>query len=149
MRYVHTNITSKDWRKLADFYINVFSCRIKPPERYLTGAWLSRGTGVSNAAIQGVHLYLPGYETHPVQPTLEILQYSQYEQKLKGIPNRLGYGHIAFEVDDIYMVLDQIVLHGGLALGQISEIMIEGVGTLFFVYATDPENNCIELQTWK
>jgi hypothetical protein len=76
MRHEHTNITSKDWRKLADFYINVIACRMRTPEQHLTGAWLSRGTGVSNAAIQGGHLYLPDYETHPVQPTLEIFQYS-------------------------------------------------------------------------
>ena len=31
MRYIHTNIVAKDWRRLADFYIQVFGCTPVPP----------------------------------------------------------------------------------------------------------------------
>jgi predicted enzyme related to lactoylglutathione lyase len=32
-RYVHTNIVSTDWRRLAGFYTSVFGCELVPPER--------------------------------------------------------------------------------------------------------------------
>ena len=73
MKYVHTNIISKDWRKLADFYTTVFECVIVPPERNQSGDWLSKGTGVPNAHLRGAHLRLPGYGENG--PTLEIYQY--------------------------------------------------------------------------
>jgi hypothetical protein len=28
MRYAHTNIAARDWKKLSDFYIIVFNCTI-------------------------------------------------------------------------------------------------------------------------
>ena len=48
-RYVHTNIVSRDWRALAAFYVEVFDCTIKPPERHLNEEWLARDTGVPGA----------------------------------------------------------------------------------------------------
>lgn len=35
MRFAHTNIAARDWKTLANFYIKVFECKIKPPERDL------------------------------------------------------------------------------------------------------------------
>jgi len=29
MRFAHTNIATRDWKVLADFYIKVFECKIK------------------------------------------------------------------------------------------------------------------------
>ena len=73
MRYAHTNIVAKDWQKLSDFYINVFGCTIKPPERKLSGDWLDQATGLSKAELEGVHLLLPGHGDSG--PTLEIFSY--------------------------------------------------------------------------
>jgi hypothetical protein len=28
MRFSHTNIAARDWKKLSDFYINVFECEM-------------------------------------------------------------------------------------------------------------------------
>jgi hypothetical protein len=61
MKYVHTNLVARDWRKLADFYINVFNCKPVPPERELKGEWLDKAVNVKDAHIKGVHLQLPGY----------------------------------------------------------------------------------------
>jgi len=61
MRYAHTNIVARDWKKLSDFYINVFNCSVKPPKRNLSGNWLDQATGLSNAKLEGVHLLLPGH----------------------------------------------------------------------------------------
>ena len=60
MRYAHTNIVAKDWKALADFYIQVFGCTAKPPERDLAGEWLDKATGLHNAHLKGIHLPLPG-----------------------------------------------------------------------------------------
>lgn len=72
IKYVHTNIISKDWKKLADFYIKVFDCKPVPPERNQKGSWLDKGTGVKDAHIKGMHLQLPGYGKN--SPTLEIFR---------------------------------------------------------------------------
>jgi hypothetical protein len=40
MRFAHINIAARDWEALADFYIKVFECKIKPPKRNLSGEWL-------------------------------------------------------------------------------------------------------------
>ena len=74
VRYVHTNLIARDWRRLADFYESVFGCVLVPPERDYSGPVLEAGTGVSGAALRGVHLRLPGGGADG--PTLEIYSYS-------------------------------------------------------------------------
>ena len=145
-RYVHTNIVSEDWQALARFYQEVFDCQPVPPQRNLSGDWLTRGTGVPGAAFQGMHLRLPGYGEDG--PTLEIYQYSVFEPNDEPIANRKGYGHIAFRVDDVTAVRDEVLKRGGAELGQIVEADLPGVGHLTFVYLTDPEGNILEIQNW-
>lgn len=147
MRYVHTNIISEDWRTLAQFYIEVFACQLVPPERDQSGKWLEKCTGVANAHIRGVHLRLPGYEDN--SPTLEIYSYANMEEKLPPLANRKGYGHIAFEVENVAACLQKVIEYGGSALGEISRKSVEGVGHITVIYAKDPEGNILELQHWK
>ena len=146
MRYAHTNIIAKDWQKLVDFYIAVFECELKPPVRNQSGDWLSRGTGVSNAALQGAHLLLPGHGENG--PTLEIYQYSEIQDQEALMPNHRGFGHLAFEVYSVHQTLRTMVEHGGHSLGDIVEKEVPGVGFITFTYARDPEGNLIELQSW-
>lgn len=147
MRYVHTNLISNNWRKLSEFYIEVFGCQVKPPVRLQLGDWLAKGTGVEKAQLQGVHLLLPGWGIDG--PTLEIHEYSSVKAQPNVEPNKRGYGHIAFEVDNVTEVLDKIIRNGGTAQGEISRCNITGLGELTFVYTRDPEGNLIELQNWK
>lgn len=86
MKYVHTNIISEDWRKLSEFYIKVFGCKIVPALRKQEGEWLSEGTGVKEAKLEGVHLLLPGYGEKG--PTLEIYQYGKIEKQKLIAPNQ-------------------------------------------------------------
>ncbi|MCA9634992.1 MAG: hypothetical protein KC420_03050, partial [Myxococcales bacterium] len=74
-RFVHVNLIARDWRRLADFYVRVFGCEPVPPPRRQAGDWLSRGTGVVDAALEGVHLRLPGAVGGG--PTLEIYTYAE------------------------------------------------------------------------
>ncbi|HET6462638.1 MAG TPA: VOC family protein, partial [Candidatus Krumholzibacteria bacterium] len=60
VRYGHTNLIAKDWKRLARFYIDVLGCELVPPERHYKGENLERGTGVRGAEVAGAHLRLPG-----------------------------------------------------------------------------------------
>lgn len=147
LRFAHTNIVSTDWKKLAEFYVNVFDCTILPPIRNLSGDFLDRGTGLKNAKLQGVHLSLPGYDKSP--PTLEIYQYEKIEKQESISPNKRGYGHIAFEVENIGQILKKVLRNGGEKCGEITNKEIEGAGVITFIYVRDPEGNLIELQSWE
>ncbi len=146
MRYAHTNIAAKDWRSLADFYIQVFGCSIKPPQRNLSGEWLDRATGLKNARLEGIHLVLPGYAENA--PTLEIFTYFDLHSREPLMANHTGLTHIAFEVEDVDTVYAKALSQGATELGQPTEKIIEGVGVLKFVYLRDPEGNIIEIQSW-
>ena len=147
MRFAHTNIAARNWKTLSEFYIKVFNCRIKPPERRLSGAWLDQATGVHNAVLEGVHLLLPGHgETGP---TLEIFTYRTMHDRNPIMANHIGLTHIAFEVDDVDQTLDAAVKSDGQMLGKVTERTIDGVGALKFVYFRDPEGNIVEIQSWK
>ena len=139
-------IPAADWQRLAEFYQRVFGCELVPPERNQSGQWLADGTGVPGAALRGVHLRLPGHG--PGGPTLEIYSYSQMEEKPSALPNRKGFGHLAFAVDDVEATLNQIISCGGRAVGKIVSVDVPGLGTITFTYAADPEDNLIELQKW-
>ena len=147
MRFAHTNIVANNWKKLADFYIDVFGCTKKPPIRKQSGKWLEQGTGVPQASLEGVHLLLPGYGENG--PTLEIFTFSEIETNKPGPANRCGFAHIAFEVDDVQESAEKVKNYGGSFLGKITEKQIKGVGVISFIYARDPEGNIIELQSWK
>ena len=146
MKFVHTNIISTDWKKLVDFYIKTFQCKVIPPIRKQTGKWLEKGTGLTNAQLEGAHLLLPGYDEGG--PTLEIYQYVNIEDQEPISPNKRGFSHIAFEVESVPKILHTLEQNGGKVNGEITTKVVEGVGELTFVYARDPEGNLIELQSW-
>ncbi|MEO0340704.1 MAG: VOC family protein [Bacteroidota bacterium] len=147
IRYAHTNIITEDWQTLADFYINTFDCKVKPPARDQSGEWLSQGTGVSNAHLTGVHLLLPGHG--PNGPTLEIYTYKSIIPQGAVVPNQRGIGHLAFEVEDVSTVLNKVIANGGSKNGEVISRPVQGVGVITFVYARDPDGNLIELQHWE
>ncbi len=146
-RYAHTNLISRDWRKLSQFYIEVFDCRPVPPPRDLAGEWLEQATGLSRPHLTGQHLRLPGYGDSG--PTLEIFQYDEMLEKPQSSANRLGLGHLAFEVESVEATLHEMKRRGGGELGKVITQEIAGAGTITFTYATDPEGNILEIQSWR
>jgi catechol 2,3-dioxygenase-like lactoylglutathione lyase family enzyme len=146
IKYVHTNIIAKDWRRLSRFYQDVFGCRPVPPARDQQGDWLEKGTGVRGARLEGVHLLMPGWG--PGGPTLEIFHYEETLDRPSAMPNHVGYGHLAFEVYDVKEVLKKALDHGAQKLGEISKKDFGDRGILHFIYIRDPESNIIELQNW-
>jgi len=146
-KYVHTNLVSRDWKKLANFYQQVFGCKIVPPERDIRSEWLEKATGIPSASLQGAHLRLPGWGDEG--PTLEIFQYLPGGEDFERSPNRNGYGHIAFQVEDVDAARSEVLQNGGSLVGEIVEIPVAGAGVVTFVYVADPDGNILELQTWK
>ncbi len=132
---------------LSKFYVDTFNCEVIPPIRKQSGDWLAEGTGIEGASLEGVHLLLPGHGRNG--PTLEIYQYLNYVDQGGMAANTRGFGHIAFEVEDVEDVLETLLNNGGSKLGVVTSRNVEGVGILKFVYCRDPEGNPIELQSWE
>lgn len=145
-RYAHTNIIAKDHKKLIAFYKNVFHCRSIGETRDLRGKWLDKMTGLPNAHIVGEHLCLPGYDED--HPTLEIFSYEETVAANAPQVNRRGLAHLAFEVEDVEETLEKLLQEGGGQIGEVVKADYQDGRTAVFVYATDPEGNIIELQSW-
>jgi len=147
IRYVHTNIIAKDWKKVSLFYQHVFGCKPVSPQRDLSGEWLDQLTGIANAHVVGEHLTLPGYGEN--LPTLEIFSYNNMDCGNPKVINGIGLGHLAFEVDDVAAVLQNIIQEGGGQVGELIKTEYPNHVTATFVYAKDVEGNIIELQSWE
>jgi catechol 2,3-dioxygenase-like lactoylglutathione lyase family enzyme len=146
VRFGHTNLIARDWRRLARFYTELFGCVLVPPERNYSGSMLERGTGIPGAALEGAHLRLPGFGDHG--PTLEIFTYSNSPERTPAAPNVLGFGHIAFQVDSVSGARDQVIAAGGAAVGEVVTSTTSAGTQVTWCYVADPEGNIIELQSW-
>ena len=145
-RYAHTNLISREWRSLADFYVRVFGCARVPPERDYRGAALDKGTGLTDAHLTGAHLRLPGWGDEG--PTLEIYQYDALLERPAPAINRPGFGHLAFEVDDVAAAVAEVRAQGGGGVGEVVTLTTAAGRRVTWCYVTDPEGNVIELQSW-
>lgn len=146
-RYAHTNLIARDWRALAGFYESVLGCVQVPSERDYAGPALEAGTGVSGAALAGVHLRLPGHG--PDGPTLEIYSYAQLADGPPPVVNRPGLAHLAFEVGSVDDARRDILAAGGEPIGEVVTLSTSAGTQVTWCYVTDPEGNILELQSWK
>lgn len=146
IKYVHTNIVAKNWKKLADFYINVFGCPVIPPIRNYSGNDLDSAVNIKNVVLNGVHLLLPGY--NKTGPTLEIFSYNPPLKKQNRKVNTPGITHIAFEVNDVNKVYKKVLKNGGKKVGKIITLTRSDGKEVTWCYVKDPEGNMIELQKW-
>ncbi len=145
-KYVHTNLIAHDWRGLADFYRQVFGCIPVPPERDFQGETLEAGTRLKGAHLRGMHLRLPGWGESG--PTLEIFSYEPQETHPDPIVNKPGFGHIAFQVEDVPAACEAIFAGGGRPFGEIVTLTVATGAKVTWCYVTDPEGNLIEVQSW-
>jgi catechol 2,3-dioxygenase-like lactoylglutathione lyase family enzyme len=146
VRFGHTNLIARDWRRLARFYTELFGCTLVPPERDYSGPILERGTGLPDAALTGAHLRLPGYGENG--PTLEIFTYAVNQERTTPAPNVLGFGHIAFQVTSVPIAREQVLAAGGSSIGEVVTSTTNTGTRVMWCYVTDPEGNIIELQSW-
>jgi predicted enzyme related to lactoylglutathione lyase len=143
--YTHTNLIARNWRALASFYQEAFGCEIVLPERDIKGEALEKGTGVTQAHVQGAHLRLPGHGVNG--PTIEIFSYNQYSEEGIKTVNRPGLSHLAFRVEDVLQAVKAILLLGGKPVGEVVTTPVGTDRSITWCYMTDPEGNIIELQT--
>lgn len=146
VRYGHTNLIARDWRRLASFYEELFGCVLVPPERNYAGPTLEAGTGVRGAAVRGVHLRLPGHGGDG--PTLEIYTYSVEADGPPPAVNRPGFAHVAFQVDSVEDARREVLAAGGRPVGEIVTLTTATGARVTWCYVTDPEGNIVELQSW-
>ena len=145
-RFGHVNLIARDWRALADFYIELLGCVLVPPERDYAGPDLERGTAVPGAALRGAHLRLPGHG--PDGPTLEIYQFSEMPERLPAAVNRPGFQHIAFAVPSVAEARAAVLAAGGGVVGEVVTRQTADGRFVTWTYLTDPEGNILELQSW-
>ena len=146
VRYGHTNLIARDWRSLADWYERLFGCTPVPPERDYSGRDLERGTGVTDAALKGTHLRLPGHGDDG--PTLEIYTFASTRGGTPRVIDEPGWGHIAFAVADVDAARRRVLDLGGTAIGKIVTLTTADGRRVTWCYIADPEGNAVELQSW-
>lgn len=145
-QYLHTNLTVRDIDRMQAFYVEVFGCRPLREIHTLTGEWIEKITAVPGAAIKYVHLAFPGFDDQA--PELELVQYLTPMQNIKQSADNTGFGHIAFQVENVETSLEAVLAAGGGKVGEIVSVDVPKRGRLTEVYATDPEGNIIELQCY-
>lgn len=141
MKFGHISMVARDTDHLADFYKAVFGCKDTVERWTMSGEAISRGNGVPNCEIYAAWLNLPGIDGL----FLEILQYRKILDRPVPSVNQPGYGHMAFEVEDIHATLDAVVEAGGMLLGEITDLGT-AQAPVSCVYVRDPEGNVIELE---
>ncbi len=143
IKYVYSTLIAKEWRKLADFYIDVFQCQPRSSEFHFSGKWLDRLTELKNAGINGIQLSLPGYEDGPA---IEIISYDQTSFRRHDIiPNLQGATSLVFHVDSVNNILQKALVHGGQQAGTTVTETIDNLGKLTVAYIRDPEGNIVEV----
>lgn len=73
---------------------------------------------------------------------------SRLRPRLKTAVNRSGFGHIAFEVDNVEEARQVILGHGGGTVGEIVTLTTKTGAKVTWCYTIDPEENIIEVQSW-
>jgi catechol 2,3-dioxygenase-like lactoylglutathione lyase family enzyme len=145
-RFGHVNVTSRDWRRLATFYTEVFGCELVPPERDIRSADLDAATGLHDAHLTGAHLRLPGYGA--AGPTIEIFSYDELQPNPGTEVARAGWGHIAFQVPNVPAAVEAVQAAGGGRVGAVITTRTADGRQVTWCYATDPDGNIVELQAW-
>ncbi|MCO6410286.1 MULTISPECIES: VOC family protein [Hoeflea] len=141
MKLAHINLVARDADSLAAFYITVLKCELLRAPRTLYGETVSRGNGLAGSEIYTIWLKFPELE----RPFLEIHQHRVSHHRDQPRVNEPGFGHLAFQMEDIADALSMIIQAGGTQIGQTIDL-----GTsekpCWIAYARDPEGNILELE---
>ena len=144
--YLHTNLTVDNIGEMKEFYVSVFGCVPVREIQQLSGNWIQKITSVQDGEIKYVHLRFPGYGDKG--PELELIQYINPMKKFEISPDTYGFGHLAFSVSNVKEALKTVIKAGGGCIGEVVTVEVPSRGLLTEVYATDPEGNIIELQSY-
>lgn len=123
MRLLHTMLRVGDLTKSLDFYCNVLNMQLLKQKEFPEGRFTLAFVG-----------YGPEWE----QTVLELT----YNWDVEAYELGTGYGHIAIEVEDVYVACDRIRAAGGKVVREPGP-MKHGSTVLAFV--EDPDGYKIEL----
>ncbi|WP_420408513.1 VOC family protein [Hoeflea sp.] len=141
MRLAHINLVARDAKALAGFYMDVMKCELLRGPKVLSGEAVSRGNGLPNSEIHTIWLKFPDLE----RPFLEIHQHVITRHRDQPRVNEPGFGHLAFQLEDIGDTLSKIIGAGGNQIGEITNFGTSDKPCLI-AYARDPEGNILELE---
>lgn len=141
MKLLHVSLTARHADALSAFYREAFGFITKREPRRLSGDIVARGNGLANGDIYQIWLEPP----HASDVFLEIMQYEPMIDRDRPVVNAPGYGHLAFEVQNIQEVVKDVLRFGGSLQGKITNFGSEDRPYLI-VYVRDPEGNIIELE---
>ena len=132
----HIGIVVEDFDKMLKFYQNLGFSYTKTEVE--TGAYIDKLVGLEGASIMVTKI---NYGDNFV---IELLKYSKpYSEKIiESRANRIGFSHIALNVESINKVVSLIKKNGGNIIG---EIQLSPDKAVKVVYAKDIENNIIEI----
>ena len=146
MRFGHVNLVARDWQVLADFYCSYLGCTRLEPIRDLHGPLIDAGVGCADARIRGVHVRLPGFGDNG--PTLEIYRYDPLIDVPANV-RRSGFGHLAFQVDDIEATR-QALVHGGGTVSARSypraQVIVVSRGVMWLIPRAMPSSSNVGTQ---
>lgn len=141
----HVNITAKDVKKITDFYVNVFGCRVLveglqfgPDPKDDIGRVSRQPAGVT---ISGSMLEFPPLVEGQKGTRFEILSFSGGGETHKLRTNDYGINHLCFTMDDLEGVLKRLLENGG----ELYSILHDDLSEMEAVFAYDPEGNMLEL----
>lgn len=123
MRILHTMLRVRDLEKSLDFYINILGMKLLRRKDFPDGAFTLAFVGFSSESEQAVLELTHNWDEH----TYEL---------------GTGFGHIAIEVDDVYVACETILNKGG-KIKRAAGPMKGGNTVIAFI--EDPDGYSIEL----
>jgi catechol 2,3-dioxygenase-like lactoylglutathione lyase family enzyme len=141
----HVNLVVADMRAMIDFYCNTLGMQLAR-QVTIRGAWIDDVTGLQDVEADVAFLEMPG------GPAIELLYYHRPQGSRaygQGVPNTLGFRHLAFRVTDIERIAEAITSAGVPLLSKIHCVPTAQVPYAQtekrLVYFRDPEGNLLEL----
>ncbi|ENP5333418.1 VOC family protein [Salmonella enterica] len=145
----HVAIIVQDLRVMINYY-SVLLDAVKIKDIVLDSEPFRKGIGVPNAKARTVHLY-----NKDINLTIELTQFIspilEENKVFLHTVNRIGYGHLSFEVSDIIEVYKHLEMNR-CEVNKVSTEISTIIGDdkrICFAYIRDPEGNIIELINYK
>lgn len=123
MRILHTMLRVGELQRSIDFYTEVLGMRLLRSQEYPEGKFT---------------LAFLGYGDESEHTVIELT----YNWGVDHYELGSGYGHIAIEVDDVYLATDAIRQRGGKILREAGPM---NAGTTIIAFVEDPDGYPIEL----
>jgi catechol 2,3-dioxygenase-like lactoylglutathione lyase family enzyme len=139
----HASFTVMDLDRTIDFYVNKLGGKLldkTKDEGPNLGTCVFGSCNQASASLGIAMIELGGIE-------VEFIQYLEPPTTVKyhGDPSQAGSGHLAWEVDDIEKMYEDLKIKGVNFHTGVNECIRDGVLVWKWVYFRDPDNICGEL----